>query len=283
MRAHLTVNEMIEFFDRPEEEDGHEHFEELSDGPEIKIQDVNFSYPGSDRVVLKGLNLEIKSGEKVAIVGHNGAGKTTLIKLILRFYKPQSGEIFINNKNLNDLMIKDYYKNVSALFQEYNTYSNLTLEENITIGKQKKKHSKDEIRKAAEYADVSDFVSDYKDGYKQILSERYKGGTRPSTGQWQKIAIARFFYRNSPLVIFDEPTAAIDAKSEAKIFNKIYSFFKNKTVIIISHRFSTVRNADRIIVVSKGKIIEQGSHEELMKLKGKYAEAFKLQAEGYQN
>jgi ATP-binding cassette subfamily B protein len=278
----LTIGETIELFESPEEVDGTEAFKKLTEGPTIKIENLSFSYPRSTKKVIKKLDLEIKKGEKIAIVGHNGAGKTTLIKLLLRFYKPQEGEIFINGGKLANLKINDYFRNVSVLFQDFNSYPHLSLKENISIGKPGKISLKN-IKKAAKYADVSDFVEEYKDGYDQLLSEKYKAGTRPSTGQWQKIAIARFFYRNSPLVIFDEPTAAIDAKSEAKIFNKIYSFFRGKTVIIISHRFSTVRNADRIIVFSKGEIVEQGSHKELMELNGTYAEAFNIQALGYKS
>jgi len=137
------------------------------------------------------------------------------------------------------------------------------------------------IEAASNQANVNSFLGDYKNGFNQILSEGYKGGTRPSTGQWQKIAIARFFYRNTPVVVFDEPTASIDAVSEAEIFGKIYDFFKGKTVIIISHRFSTVRNADKIYVLDKGEIIESGNHKELMKIKGKYYNAFNIQAKGY--
>ncbi len=134
---------------------------------------------------------------------------------------------------------------------------------------------------AANKANVNSFISNYKNGYDQVLSEKFKGGTRPSTGQWQKIAIARFFYRDSPVVIFDEPTASIDAVSEAEIFGHIYDFFKKKTVIIISHRFSTVRNADRIYVMEGGRIAESGNHYHLMSLKGKYYKAFNIQAGGY--
>ena len=139
----------------------------------------------------------------------------------------------------------------------------------------------DKIKIAARAADAETFIEKYAHKYDQLLSEKYKEGVRPSTGQWQKIALARFFYRNSPIVVFDEPTAAIDPVSEYNIFNKIYEFFKNKTVIIVSHRFSTVRNADRIVVMENGRILEMGSHKELMQQDGNYANAFKLQAQGY--
>ena len=148
-------------------------------------------------------------------------------------------------------------------------------------GDSMKKVDNDKVKRAAKDADAYEFIQDFPDQFDQLLNEKMKGGIRPSSGQWQKIAIARFFYRNAPLVIFDEPTAAIDAVSEYNIFNKIYKFFENKTVIIISHRFSTVRNADRIIVIEKGQVIEEGSHEKLMAKDGYYAKSFRLQAEGY--
>jgi ATP-binding cassette subfamily B protein len=171
---------------------------------------------------------------------------------------------------------------MGILFQDYNAYSSLTVKENVEIDSISNNVTEKTVKEALKKANALEFIEKYKDGVNQILSERYKGGIRPSTGQWQKIAIARVFHRGAPVLILDEPTASIDAVAEAKIFDNIYKFAKDKTVIIISHRFSTVRNADRIIVLDKGRIIEQGSHEELLKNNGKYARAFKLQAKGYQ-
>lgn len=261
--------------------DGEKLLENMKSGPSIEFENVSFKYPNTDRFVIKNLNLEIKGGEKIAIVGHNGAGKTTVVKLISKFYQATEGNILINGININSIKSESLYENMGSLFQDFNQYGHLTVKENIQIGKTDIDFDETVMREAAQTADALDFIEEYPKKFDTILSERYKGGIRPSTGQWQKIALARFFYRNSPLVIFDEPTAAIDANSEAKIFTKIYEFFENKTVIIISHRFSTVRNADRIIVLDDGQIVEQGTHEELIKLGGKYANSFKLQAEGY--
>jgi len=272
------LSEIKTIFELSPEDDGKVKIDLLSKGPEILFENVNFSYPSSKKLILKNINLFIKRGEKVAIVGHNGAGKTTLVKLICRFYRPISGEIKINGTSLNDLNRESWYKNIGALFQEYNTYGNLTVSENLALDE---KIDKSKVTRALKEADAYEFVKNLDHKEKQILSERFKGGTKLSTGQWQKIAVARFFYRNSPLVIFDEPTASIDAQSEKKIFDRIYKFFTNKTVIIISHRFSTVRNADRIIVLNNGEIVEEGSHQALMKKDGLYAQSFKLQAEGY--
>ncbi len=269
------------FQTKPSFKDGKEKLPDLEKGPKIEFKDVTFRYPRAETDTIKNLNLKIRSGEKVAIVGHNGAGKTTLVKLIARIYQTTKGEIEINDINLDSIKIDTWYKNMGVLFQEYNTHPQLTVKENIYIGKSEEPVDEVAIRLAAISADAIDFIEELPDKFDQILDEKVKGGVRLSTGQWQKLAIARFFYRNSPLVIFDEPTASIDAVSEYNIFNKIYKFFKGKTVIIISHRFSTVRNADRIIVMEKGKIIEEGSHKKLMGQDGYYAKAFKLQAEGY--
>ena len=249
--------------------------------PLIKFDAVTFKYPDSDTEVIKNINLEIKPGEKIAIVGENGAGKTTLVKLLCRFYQVNEGAIFLDEKNINDFKIESWHKNLGVLFQDFNIHPHLTVKENIHLGKSNEKFDFNRMIKAVQSVNADEFIKKYPKEYEQVLSEKYAGGIRPSTGQWQKIAIARFFYRNSPVVVFDEPTASIDAISEARIFEEIYNFFKDKTVIIISHRFSTVRNADKIYVLGDGEIKESGNHKELLKLKGKYAESFKIQAKGY--
>ncbi|MEK7568642.1 MAG: ABC transporter ATP-binding protein [Patescibacteria group bacterium] len=278
----IRMSEIKELFEmKPMVSDGGVEMAVSADAPNISLKGVSFKYPNSDRFIINDLNLEIKPGEKIAIVGENGAGKTTLVKLLSRFYKVDKGGVYLNDENINDIKIDSWYKNLGVLFQEYNTYGSLTLKENILLGDAHREPDEAKMKIAADRANVNSFISNYKNGYDQVLSEKFKGGTRPSTGQWQKIAIARFFYRDSPVVIFDEPTASIDAVAEAEIFGQIYEFFKDKTVIIISHRFSTVRNADKIYVLDGGKIAESGNHDQLMKLKGKYHKAFIIQAEGY--
>jgi len=278
----LQIKDTYNLFQvKPAIADGTKIIPILNSGPKIVFNNVSFIYPEASKKVLKTINLTIQPNEKIAIVGHNGAGKTTLVKLLCRIYRVTKGSININGDNINQLKTASLYKNISALFQDYNMYQQLTVEENITIGDSTKLLEEEKIIQAVKSADAWDFIEEFPQKMNQILDIRYKGGIRPSTGQWQKLALARLFYRNAPLVIFDEPTAAIDAESEYKIFNEIYNFFENKTVIIISHRFSTVRNADRIIVLDHGEIIEEGSHHDLIEKGGYYAKSFKLQAEGY--
>ena len=253
----------------------------LVNAPQIVLENVTFSYPGSDVKIFENLNLTINSGEKIAIVGENGSGKTTIVKLISGIYKVDSGNIFINGVSLYDINPDDWFRALGLLFQDFNTYEALTVEENIAIGDTYKPLDFEKISLSAEMSGAKSFVEKYPSEYKQILSEKFKGGIRPSGGQWQKIAISRFFYRNSPLLILDEPTSAIDAVAEASIFKKIYEFIGNKTVVIVSHRFSTVRHADRIVVVDKGEIVEEGTHEELLKNGGLYNKMFNVQAVGY--
>ncbi len=278
----MKEKEVYDFFELQSlVSDGHIKLERLLTPPSIEVKNISFHYPNAKRNIFKNFSLKINSGDKVAIVGENGAGKSTLVKLLCRLYDPQKGEILVNGKPLKALSLNDWYKNVGVLFQDYNFYGNLSVEENIYIGKSIKKINKKNIIKASQNADAHSFVLKYPLKYQTLMSERLKEGIKPSKGQQQKIAIARFFYRDAPFAIFDEPTSAIDADSEFKIFNRIYNFFNNKTVVIISHRFSTVRKADKIFVIKDGKIVEQGNHKELMEKKGLYFNNFNKQAQGY--
>lgn len=249
----------------------------ISGPPLIEFINVSFKYPHSKRYVFRHLNLTINPGEEIALVGKNGAGKSTLIKLLCRFYDPTEGQILINGINLKDLDYSYYYQYLSLLTQEFNAYPNLSVKDNVAIGLAVDENRVIESLKSSE---AYDFVSKYKSGIDTMLSARYDG-EEPSWGQWQKIAIARVFYRNTPIIVLDEPTASIDAVSEYKIFNRLYKHITGKTIIVVSHRFSTVRNAQRIIVVDKGTIVEQGSHEQLIASGGLYSQSFQLQAEGY--
>jgi len=276
--------QVVEFFNlQPLVSDGSIKLERLVTPPSIDVKNITFRYPRSHRDIFKNFSMKIESGQKVAIVGENGAGKSTLVKLLCRMYDPQEGKILINGIDLKELSINDWYKNVGTLFQDFNFYSSLTVEENIYIGKPVKEIDRKKIIASAKNAEAHEFIMKYKKKYNTVMSEDFKDGVKPSHGQKQKIAIARFFYRDTPLVIFDEPTSSIDADSEFRIFNRIYKFFNKKTVIIISHRFSTVRKADVIFVIKDGKLIEKGSHRELMERKGVYFRNFTVQAEGYKD
>lgn len=248
--------------------------------PEVTFENVSFTYPGQDKPVFKNLSLHIAPGEHVALVGENGAGKTTLIKLLLRFYKPTSGRILVDGVDLNDVAIESWYSQLATLFQEFNQYP-LPIDENITIGRSAKPADKKLLEKAAKFGEVDEMVKGYEHGWDTVLDSSFRKGVEPSGGQWQRVAIARAFYRNANMIILDEPTSAIDAKAEYEIFNSIFEHYQNKTSLIVSHRFSTVRRADRILVMDNGMIVEEGSHEKLMKKEGLYHDLFSKQAEGY--
>ncbi len=250
--------------------------------PKIIFENVTFTYPGQSTPVFNDLNLTIEPGQHVAIVGENGAGKSTLIKLLMRFYKPDSGRILINDVDLEDIAIETWYEQIATLFQSFNQYP-FPIHENIEIARPAAKDDKKRLQEAADLGGVSEMVNEYKYGWETVLNSSFKQGIEPSGGQWQRVALARAFYRHANVLILDEPTAAIDASAEYEIFNNIFDSYKDKSVIIISHRFSTVRRANKIIVIDEGKIIEQGSHSELIKQKGLYKEMFSKQAEGYKD
>lgn len=250
--------------------------------PTIEFDNVSFKYPGSDRWIFKNFSIKINPGEDIAIVGENGAGKTTMIKLLCRFYDVTEGRILINGVDIKDIELESWYKQIGVLFQSFNTYGALSVADNIRVGDVDREAGFEEIETAAHKAGAHDSILKYKHTYDQRLSKAYDDGDEPSGGQWQRIALARAFYRNANVLILDEPTSAIDAKGEYEIFKKIAEVQKEKTTIIISHRFSTVKKADKIYVIDEGKILEYGTHEELMKIgNGKYKEMFELQAEGY--
>lgn len=247
----------------------------------FEFKNVYFAYPESEQQILKDVSFVIKAGEKIAFVGQNGAGKTTLTKLLLRFYEPTSGEILLEGININKYNKKEYQAYFGVLFQDFFRYE-FSVKENIAIGKIDEINNQERIEKAAQLSLADEVVSELTLGYEQQLGKRFVKGQELSGGQWQKIALARAYMKNAEVMILDEPTSALDAKAESEVFERFIHLIENKTSIIISHRFSTVRQADRIIVLADGKILEAGTHEELMNNKSLYAELFTLQAEGYQ-
>lgn len=246
--------------------------------PKIEFKQVSFKYPDGP-LVLKNVSFTIDAGSSVALVGANGVGKSTIIKLICRFYDVTEGEILINGINIKNLKLASWYKCMGTLFQDFVHYY-LTVKDNILLGDPNKFDEK-LMREAARKAGALEFIEKLPKGFEQTLGREYEEGEELSIGQWQKLAIARAFYQSPPLLILDEPTSAIDAEIEYEIFNNLEKTYRNKTLILVSHRFSTVRNASSILVIEDGKIIEKGAHEELLKLDGKYARMFKVQAEGY--
>lgn len=255
---------------------------EMTDRPPLIVfKNVDFAYPGTDRLVLKNFNLVIEPGEHIALVGANGAGKTTIIKLLSRFYDVTGGQILINGVDLRDLDTESWYNQLGALFQDFIRYGQFDVQTNIRLGNVDRMDDTRQLEDAIFKADAHSFIDTYEKRLEQPLDRGFDGGINPSDGQWQRLALARAFFRDAPVLVLDEPTSAIDAKAEYQIFERLYEFSQNKTLIIISHRFSTVRNADRIYVIDDGEIAECGTHDELMGVAGRYKEAFEAQAKGY--
>lgn len=246
----------------------------------ITIDHVDFNYPNSKRDVLKNISLTIQPGEHIALVGENGSGKTTLVKMLCRLYDPDKGKILFNTTDLKDLHATEIRQNISVIFQDYVKY-NLTARENIWLGNIGSSIEDEEIIKAAKQSGAHEVITGLNQGYDTVLGKVFENGEEISIGEWQKIALARAFLRQAPILILDEPTSSLDAKMEYEIFQQFHQLTLGRTAILISHRLSTVRMADRILVMKNGKISENGTHAELMKSQGLYAEMFTRQAENY--
>lgn len=245
----------------------------------IEFRNVWFKYPGAKQYSLKNVNITIEDNARLAIVGENGAGKSTFLKLLHRIYVPTKGEILVNGISSSEYSAESYNNNISVVTQDFARYDTLTVAQNIAIYDKNLLINMPRVKNAAKLAEATIFVEKLQNGYDTFLTKKLEGGTELSTGQWQRIAVARQFYANRPLVILDEPTSAIDPMAEAKIFDNLYEHVKDKTVIVVSHRYNTVRAAKKIIVFNDGQIIEQGNHSALLKLNGYYAKAFAVQQE----
>lgn len=248
--------------------------------PEIVFDKVSFAYPNTNTLIFSNFSLKISPGEKIALIGVNGAGKTTFVKLLCRFYDPTQGRILIDGHDLKDIDLDSWYNLLGALFQDYSHY-NLLIKDAIAVGRTAVDFNFERVKQAAKASEADVFIEKFDKQYDQVLGKQFTGGVEPSIGQWQKLALARTFYRDPRVYILDEPTASIDAESEAKIFEKLEALPRDRTVFLISHRFSTVRKADKIVVLELGEIKEMGTHQELMDLDGTYAQLFNLQAKGY--
>jgi ATP-binding cassette subfamily B protein len=254
--------------------------EPASFGP-ITAEEVTFSYPGSERVALRGVSLRIAPGEVVALVGANGSGKTTLAKLLAGLYLPDEGRVCWDGRDTREVDRRELLGHTAVVFQDFIRYA-LSAGDNIALGRHERASDIAGIVRAAEQAGADGDIVALPEGYEKLLGPAFIDGTDLSTGQWQRVALARTFFRDAPLVILDEPTAALDAKAEHELFARIGELFADRSVLLISHRFSTVRSADRIYVLHDGRVVESGTHEELMAVEGTYAELFSLQAIPYQ-
>lgn len=253
---------------------------DLKKAPEITFDNVTFSYPDAKQDVLKNFSLKIGSGEKIALVGINGSGKTTFVKLLCRFYDPDEGRILINGQDLKDIDLESWYNQLGAIFQDYARY-HFVVKDAIAIGRSGHSPSLEKVTEAAKAGEADVFIEEWEKKYEQMLGKEFTEGVEPSIGQWQKLSLVKTFYRDPKVLILDEPTSSIDAEAEAKIFEKLESSSKDRTVILISHRFSTVRKADKIGVMQEGELKEFGKHDDLLKLNGVYANLFNIQATGY--
>lgn len=248
----------------------------------IRFENVSFTYPGSSKPALRNISLHLKPREKLAIVGENGSGKTTLIKLLTRLYTPDSGRIFLDGLDLQEWDVDVLRRRIGVIFQNFVRYQ-FTVGENIGVGDVEHLENKIRWKTAAEKGMAQSFIDQLPQSFQTQLGRWFKGGQELSGGQWQKIALSRAFMRSqADILVLDEPTSAIDAQAEFEIFNHFRAITQNQMVLLISHRFSTVRMADKILVIENGEVIEQGTHEELLQVGGRYAKLFLLQAAGYQ-
>jgi ATP-binding cassette subfamily B protein len=241
---------------------------------------VSFAYPGTTRRVLSNFNFTLSPGERVALIGENGQGKTTVVKLITRLYDPTEGQILLDGVDLRDYKLEDLHHEIGVIFQDFMRYE-MTARENIAVGRVEHEHTSNEIEEAAEKSLAASVIAKLSGGYDQMLGRRFEGGVELSGGEWQRVALARAYLRDAQLLILDEPTAALDAKSELEVFERFTELTKDKMALLISHRFSTVRMADRIVVLAGGCLVEEGNHKQLMALGGRYAEMFEMQAASY--
>jgi ATP-binding cassette subfamily B protein len=263
------------------------------------FEDVGFQYPGSDRWAVRHVNFSLRPGERLALVGENGAGKTTLTKLLARLYDPTEGRILLDGRDLREYDLHSVRRAIGVIFQDFMRYD-LRFDENVGVGEISKVQDylnaaqngnapasnvygqvPETIVAAAEKSLATTLLPRLAEGYRQMLGRRFEGGVDLSGGEWQKIALARAYMRDAQALILDEPTAALDARAEYEVFKRFSELVRGRMAIIISHRFSTVRIADRIIVLAGGAVVEEGSHDELLAKGGLYAELFALQAEGY--
>jgi len=246
----------------------------------FEFRNVSFRYPGSPRLVLNQLNFHLRTGERVALIGENGEGKTTIVKLLTRLYDPVEGQVLLDGVDLREYDLDDLYREIGVIFQDFMRYE-MTARENISVGRIEQVNDLKSLQESAQKSMAVDVLRKLPAGMDQMLGRRFDGGVDLSGGEWQKIALARAYLRDAQVLVLDEPTSALDARSEYEVFKRFAELTAGKMALFISHRFSTVRMADRIVVLEKGQIAEEGDHETLTSLGGRYAEMFELQAASY--
>ena len=246
----------------------------------FEFRNVSFHYPGTSRLALNGLNFHLRAGERVALIGENGGGKTTLVKLMTRLYDPVEGQILLDGVDLREYDLDDLYREIGVIFQDFMRYE-MTARENIAVGRIAEIDNLPLLKTAANKSLADEVIGRLGRDYEQMLGRRFENGTDLSGGEWQKVALARAYLRDAQVLILDEPTAALDARSEFEVFQRFAELTTGKSALFISHRFSTVRMADRIVVLENGHIVEDGNHETLSRLGGRYAEMFEMQAASY--
>jgi ATP-binding cassette, subfamily B, bacterial len=278
----LYLNDLFSFFEVKPEILSPENPRRFPDPIErgFEFEDVGFRYPGSERWAVRHLSFTLHAGEVLALVGENGAGKTTLVKLLARLYDPVEGRILLDGHDLREYDLDSLRGNMGVIFQDFVRY-NLSAGDNIAVGKIAARNDRARIERAAKRSQADEVIAKLPDGYQQMIGKRFKAGVELSGGEWQKIAIARAYMREAAVLILDEPTAALDARSEFEVFQRFKELSSGKTAILISHRFSSVRMADRILVLAEGQIEAAGTHDELLAQSGRYSELFELQAAGY--
>jgi ATP-binding cassette subfamily B protein len=246
----------------------------------FEFRNVSFHYPGSERLVLKNLNFRLEPGEHVALVGENGQGKTTLVKLMSRLYDPTRGAILLDGVDLRDYCVEDLHQEIGIIFQDFVRYD-MPARLNIGVGRISEMDKDEALWSAAKKSRADRLLARFEDGLDQMLGRRFEGGVDLSGGEWQKFALARAYLRDAQVLILDEPTAALDAVAEYEVFCRFDELARDKMAVLISHRFSTVRKSDRIVVLEDGNIHEQGTHDQLVATGGRYARLFELQAASY--
>jgi ATP-binding cassette subfamily B protein len=278
----LFLTDLLAFFEMKPKVDANpngKHVPEpISRG--FEFRNVSFAYPGTTRTILKNFNMKLRPGERIALIGENGQGKTTVVKLITRLYDPTEGQILLDGVDLREYSLEDLHRHIGVIFQDFVRFE-MTARENIGIGRIDRMNDRSQLELAAHKSLADTVVGKLPSGYDQMLGRRFEGGVELSGGEWQRIALARAYLRDAQLLILDEPTAALDARSELEVFERFAELTQGKMALLISHRFSTVRMADRIVVLSGGRLIEEGNHQQLMAAGGVYAGMFEMQAASY--